>query len=359
MIRRANGLLLLLLGLASGAFALGDSYGFLMNPTFRGLTVGGAALVTILGLAQITRTRGPGSRSTFLIYAGFLVLVAWAQPQRGGIAPLLAPPHDGPPITRAGYATLHGQDLFEDMGTEARTVPAGKVMLRGFVKRLPALDARGEFILLEPSMACCLADAIALGARVRNTDTPLPADGAWVVAFGERQARERPRPGPAVRLGAILFTAVSRTHRLVSDEVVGYLDLLDDLVARVPTERCSVFRALVQQSGLEARLRAEGPFTAFVPLDASFAALGAEALRELRTSPEKARALIERCGVRGRFSKQALYKRPRLEALDGGVLQVQVENGVLVIGGARLLFADQTARNGTVHVVHPIPGHGK
>lgn len=251
MIRRANGVLLLVLGLASGAFALGDSYGFLMNLSFRWLTVAGAALVTLLGLAQITRARGPGSRSTFLIYAGFLVLVALAQPQRGGIAPLLAPPHDGPPITRAGYAPMHGQDLFEDMGTEARTVPTGKVMLRGFVKRLPALDARGEFILLEPSMACCLADAIALGARVRHTDNPLPAEGAWVVAFGELEALERPSPVPAFRVGAILFTAVSRTHRLVSDEVVGFLDLLDDLVARVPAERCSIFRALVQQSGLE------------------------------------------------------------------------------------------------------------
>ena len=78
------------------------------------------------------------------------------------------------------------------------------------------------------------------------------------------------------------------------------------------------------------------------------------------SDPEAARALVRDCMVHGRLSKRALYgkdgMRPHLVSLlDEQHLPIEVENGRLVVGGARVLFGDQGARNGIVHLVHPVP----
>ena len=73
--------------------------------------------------------------------------------------------------------------------------------MRGFVKRLPELDAKGEFVLLQPLMACCLADAVALGVRATTTDGMLPDDEEWVHVFGALSERQEPVATPKIRVG--------------------------------------------------------------------------------------------------------------------------------------------------------------
>ncbi len=353
---RAHGVLLLLMGTASGWFAWAGEYALLMNPMFRWITLAGAALVTLLG-ATLVLGGGRASRFAFVTFTLFFALVAWAGPHRGGVAPLLAPPDDGPAVERDGYEPIRAEVLFESIDTEARDVPAGKVRLRGFVKRTPELDARGAFILLEPMMACCLADAIALGLRVRSPDRQLPPDEAWVYAFGTLEALDPPRPVPPFRVGAILFTGVSRTHVLAADEVVGYEALLPSVWDQIPADRCSFFRQLLEITGLDALLRGSVRHTVFAPLDQAFDRWTDEQRQAVLADPDHAREVVSACIVPGRLTERELHARtePLLPPLGGPDLTVVSQNGRLEVGNARLLFTDMLGRNGIVHIVHPVP----
>lgn len=356
---RAHGLLLVLMGTASLWFASGEQYALLMNPMFRWVTLTGAALVTVLGLALL-RDGGRASRFAFVTFTLFFALVAWAEPHAGGVAPMLAPPESGPAVERDGYTPIRTEALFDSLDTEAVDVPEGKLRLRGFVKRLPALDARGEFILLEPMMACCLADAIALGIRVKSPTPDLPPDEAWVYAFGTLDPLDPPRPVPAFRVGAILFNAVSRTHQLLADEVVGYESLLPPLLDKIPADRCAFFLALLEVSGVAETIRGDGPFTVLAPVDAAFGQWTEAQRDEARRDPELARKVVSACILPGRQTTPMLHERkdPRIAPLDDSThkhLTVISQNGRLEIGGARVLFGDMACRNGVLHLVHPAP----
>lgn len=354
MTARLSGLILLALGLSSAAFALAGDYTVLMNPAFRWVTIGGALLVTGLGVVLSLSSHG-GSRSALVIFGLFLALVAVARPETGGVAPLLVPPAGQPTLEREGYERLESRALFRNLDEEVRDLPGGQVVMRGFVKRLDSLDARGQFILLEPLMACCLADAVALGLRVRNGAGVLPEDGSWIHVFGDLDELDAPVATRPFRVGAILFVQVSRVHELVAHEIVTYESLLEDLYAKTPAARCSVFRRLADESGLAESLRGEGPLTVFVPLDASFERLPPADRKALTGDPGRAGRLLEGLIVPGRLNRQDLYERTSLTTLDGRSLPVRIENGKLLIGGARVLFGDQGARNGILHIVHPIP----
>jgi hypothetical protein len=343
VIGRLGGAVLLLLGAASGWFALSEQYTVLMNPAFRWVTLAGAVLLLAMGAIQLGSARG-GSPSALAVFGILFALVALAQPQAGGVTPALVAPDDLPVIERAGYTALEASALFETIDTEAGSVAPGQVAMLGFVKRLPALDATGEFVLLQPQMACCLADVLALGLRVKSTPGALPKDGAWLHVFGELKLLDPPVRTPSFRIGALLFIGVSRIHRLEAHEVATRESLLPPLYDKVPAASCSRFRTQVDAAGLAETLRGDGPLTVFAPLDVAYERLGAR-------EPTPVGALI----VRGHYAKQDLYGVDMLTTLRGTSLRVRAENGVLTIGGARVVFGDQQGRNGMLHLVHAVP----
>ena len=347
----ASGLLratiLLVLSLGAGGFALGESYTYLMNPSFRWVTLAGAGLLFLFSAALFWRP-DRGWWAVF-VFAGFFALIGWAKPQLGGTTPMLAPPAAGH-IEREGYPLLVAGTLFETLDEESRAVEPGPVTMRGFVKRTPEMDEAGEFLLLEPLMACCLADAAALGLRVHAAGKAPPEDLEWVQVFGSLEILEEPRPVPPFRVGAILFTAVSRLHVLRAEDVISMRALLDPIVAQIPEKRCSFFREALAASGWESELSGEGPYTVFAPVDSAFPDADRAALLADR---EALRRWVGDHVVRGEILKEDLFRNAELETLSGGRLTLQSRYGKLRIGGARLLFGDHMARNGVIHFVHP------
>ena len=352
---RLEALALLVVGLGAGVFALFGEYTRLMNPRFRWVTIGGAALVTIMALALLTRPRkrsGPGALVVFGLL--FLVIVV-GSPFSPGVALVFPRGEDlPPPLERDGYVPLEAAALFRTLDEEAEGVPEGSYVMPGIVYRSAALDAAGDFVLLDPVMACCLADAIALGVRVKAGGA-LPEPNTWVYVYGRLRLLETPVVTAAFRLGAIVFTNVSRDHVLDLDETLSFRSLLADVVDQVPSERCAVFRRALESTGLADELRGTGPFTVFVPLDLSFDRLPATE-RETLFAPagrDRLRALLEDFVVLGQVTERDLYETSSLTTMSGRVLSVGIENGKLRIERARVLFGDQVARNGVLHIVHP------
>lgn len=348
-------LVLLAMGLGSLALSTHEAYTRLMNPSFRWVTVVGAVLLTLMGLVLLVRPRrqaGPFALIVFLVFFGVLAL---GTPLAPGVSPTMPMAGAGmPAIEREGYDELKVESLFETIQVEGHAVEEGRYVVKGFVYRRPELDAENTFILLEPMMACCLADAIALGVRVK-TSAPLPDPDAWVYAFGQLRRLETPIATPRFRIGAILFTNVSRMHVVDADEVLPFRALLPNVVDRIPAERCARFRAALAETGLSEILRGEGPFTLFVPLDLTFERLGEEDAARLFSPQGRAelRERLEAFIVPGYHSKNDLFALDTLTTLSGRTLSIEAVNGRLTVEGARILFGDQPAKNGVLHLVHP------
>ena len=189
---RLEAALLIVLGLASVLFARGDRYGVLMNDAFRPITLAGGAFVLLMGLALLVRPRREGRVSALLVLFALFVLVAITRPVRDGMA-VLGP--DRPPPTaleREGYTIREVTTLFEGFRQETPGLDGQRYIMGGLVKRTPDLDAQGRYVLLDPVMACCLADAIAMGVVVDAAGRPAPRTGSGSTSTASCTQPRRP-----------------------------------------------------------------------------------------------------------------------------------------------------------------------
>ncbi len=356
MTARLSGLLLLGLGLAGVGFALLGEYQLLMNPDFRWITVLGACLLLAMGVALLVKPAG-GSVGALVVFALFFALVALARPHEGGVAPLLGLGDVAHAIDRAGYEPVRLQTLFKKVDQDTPELADQQAAMRGVVKRLAELDGEVTFVLLEPMMACCLADAVAFGVRVKGTRGSLPEDGSWVYAFGVLHRLDVPVATPEFRLGAILFNPVCRTRQLTAHEVVPLHELLEDLFEKTPEDFASTFRSLMVESGVADTLREEGPFTVFAVHDAAFKNMSVKEREALLNDRGALRRFLNDMIVPGRYTKSDLYEVTSLTTFAGTTLSVRLDNAWVRIGGARILLGPLTARNGLVYVVHQAPRH--
>lgn len=333
---------LALLGIGLGClwFAWAGPYERLMNPAFRGVTIAGGLLVTLMGAVLYVRPRPRAGPGAALVFAALFAVVLLGRPFAAGVSPLLEAAQQRPAtVEREGYPPLEPRDLFSTLDAEVDDVAEGTYVLAGLVHRTEALDAQGVFVLLDPLIACCLADALALGVRVRSD--ALPDAGTWQYVYGALRILDAPVVTPRFRVGAIVFSNVSRVHEVVADDIVSFQSLLEDVYEKIPEDHCGRFRESLEASGLGDRLRSgKGPLTVFAPLD-----LG---LDDGAASIDPRDFVVE-----GRLTKESLFGVDTLEALSGRMLSVEVRNGRVLVEGARILFADSRGRNGLVHIVHP------
>ncbi len=345
---RLEAVLLLLLGVAAFALARSERYGTLMNTSFRWVTIAGAVLLTAMALALLHRPRARPTASAILIFLTFFALILVARPVRDGTAVLGPAVPSAAVLEREGYEIFDPEQIFQGLQVENPGLAGRQSIMGGLVKRTEALDAEGRYVLLDPVMACCLADAIGLGVVVDLQGKPAPTDAEWVYVYGLLDTAEKPLDVPPLRTGTIMFTAVSKQYVLRTHDLVTHRALQADVVEKLPEAQCARFAAALEASGVAEVLRTEGPFTLFAPLDLSFADTveGAEDLRRY----------LEGFVVRGRLDRRDLHALDDVETLSGRRLPVRTLNGRLSIDGSRILFTDAMARNGVVHLVHPAWG---
>ena len=86
------------------------------------------------------------------------------------------------------------------------------------------------------------------------------------------------------------------------------------------------------------------------PAEHAFRRLSAAERRALFDPDNRSRldALVRRHIVPRRRTKRALRAEPTLATLGHEGIPIAVDNGVMRIGGARVLFQDQSPRNGVV-----------
>lgn len=109
----------------------------------------------------------------------------------------------------------------------------------------------------------------------------------------------------------------------------------------------------VQAADLFDTLQGPGPFTVFAPTNDAFASVPVQILRRLLfpdNQPLLQRVLTFHV-VPGRLYAEDVVQMGSLTTLQGSTLDVQVVNGEVFVGGAKVVLADLEARNGNIHVI--------
>lgn len=132
-------------------------------------------------------------------------------------------------------------------------------------------------------------------------------------------------------------------------EVYG-LDNASPLATLQAAGRFSRFLAAVSAAGLDATLNGPGPFTFFVPTDAAFTPAIQTALNAL-TKPQLVELLQHHVAAANLGSAQ--LATGTLNMLFGTNPVVKNASGV-TIGGAKVIEADITTSNGTIHVIDKV-----
>jgi uncharacterized surface protein with fasciclin (FAS1) repeats len=107
-------------------------------------------------------------------------------------------------------------------------------------------------------------------------------------------------------------------------------------------------------AGLAGALEGKGPLTVFAPTDAAFAKLPRATVTALEHNRAKLRAVLLDHVVKGRITAAQLVKRHSVKTLNGKSLKVRVKNGVVTVGGVRVIKTNIAASNGVIHVINGV-----
>jgi uncharacterized surface protein with fasciclin (FAS1) repeats len=112
--------------------------------------------------------------------------------------------------------------------------------------------------------------------------------------------------------------------------------------------------SLVQSAGLAETLSGKGPYTVFAPTDKAFSKVPAETLEALGNDPDALRGVLLYHVAEGRYPAKRLVRKGSIPTLAGPRLTVRVRDGVVRVGGARVITPDVRASNGVIHAINRV-----
>jgi len=175
------------------------------------------------------------------------------------------------------------------------------------------------------------------------TATPPPTITPTVTPTTTPTARPTTTSTPAPT--ATPMPTVVPTVVLSRLDVMGRLDAMAEL---------STFAGLMERAGLDDWLRSQGAVTVLAPTDDAFGELTEAEISALQADRTALRAWLLRYVLPGRFSAGELARMSSITASSGDVLPIRSRNGLLIIGGTRVLERDLAGTNGLIHTVDTV-----
>jgi uncharacterized surface protein with fasciclin (FAS1) repeats len=130
-------------------------------------------------------------------------------------------------------------------------------------------------------------------------------------------------------------------------------DIVDTAVA---AGSFKTLAAALQAAGLVDTLKGAGPFTVFAPTDAAFAKLPPGTVENLLKPENKAKlvAILTYHVVPGRVMADQVSGMSSATTASGQPLAIKSENGVVMVGNAKVTQADIVCKNGVIHVIDTV-----
>ncbi|HEY6961422.1 MAG TPA: fasciclin domain-containing protein [Gaiellaceae bacterium] len=111
--------------------------------------------------------------------------------------------------------------------------------------------------------------------------------------------------------------------------------------------------ALVKQAGLAGALSTK-TVTVFAPTDAAFAKVPKATIAKLKKDKALLRKVLLYHVVAGRVPASKVVGMSSAKTLEGSTLPIMVDGSTVTVGGAKVVKADISARNGIIHVIDKV-----
>lgn len=173
--------------------------------------------------------------------------------------------------------------------------------------------------------------------------------------------------GLAVVLSASLATAdecpVAKQQRLAREAAAGHVQTVaykaeakDIVDTAVGAGDFTTLVAAVKAAGLVETLKGEGPFTVFAPTDAAFGKLPAGTVEDLLKpeNKEKLVAILTYHVVPGKVMAADVVKLTEAKTVQGKAAKIKVEDGTVMVDGAKVVKTDIPCSNGVIHVIDAV-----
>ncbi|MBT8042843.1 MAG: fasciclin domain-containing protein, partial [Pontiella sp.] len=107
----------------------------------------------------------------------------------------------------------------------------------------------------------------------------------------------------------------------------------------------------LQDTGLDAVLRGDGPFTVFAPTDEAFEKLPKWLLRFLVNNPKYLSQVLLYHVAAGDLDASEVLSLGRIQTVQGRSVKAQARGDDVFINNAKVIEANIEAKNGTIHVI--------
>ncbi len=128
----------------------------------------------------------------------------------------------------------------------------------------------------------------------------------------------------------------------------------DIVTVAVEAGTFTTLAAALDAAGLVSTLQGEGPFTVFAPTDAAFRKLPAGTVEALLANPEELKRVLTYHVVAGKVTAAQAMTLTEAGTVAGIKAPIQVRNGSVYVGGAKVTTADVQASNGIIHIIDTV-----
>lgn len=156
----------------------------------------------------------------------------------------------------------------------------------------------------------------------------------------------------ALALGTLMASALTGPAARANDAATQ----VGDIVAVASgAGKFNTLVAAVKAAGLVETLQGKGPFTVFAPTDEAFAKLPEGTVASLLKpeNKEKLVAILTYHVVPGKVMA-ADVKTMKAKTVNGKELSIKVEDGKVMVDGAKVIKTDVAAKNGVIHVIDTV-----
>ena len=127
------------------------------------------------------------------------------------------------------------------------------------------------------------------------------------------------------------------------------MDILEKIIA---DGNFNTLVKLIKASGIEKKLRGQGPYTLFAPQDAAFEEISSEKIVTLLSGPQKKlEDILGYHSVEGKYMAADLVKIKNIKTLAGYSLEIDTSHG-LHVDGVKVIAQDIIVDNGVLHIVN-------
>ncbi len=109
----------------------------------------------------------------------------------------------------------------------------------------------------------------------------------------------------------------------------------------------------VRTAGLTTQMKADGPFTIFMPTDDAFSQLDSAQWEALQKDKDQLARLLRYHVIPGKV-KVTEVKPGRTKSEAGAMLALKSDNGMVTVNGARVTESDLAADNGIIHGIDAV-----